>query len=991
MSHPLAQSRLVRVSAARWALLTLVTVLGSAAITGVFRWFARGLSWPAAAAVLLLTVLVMLALFWRLLRPLPMRVDRPVRAEPVTDEHLAGADRVEVVDPVGVQRALDAGLVPVLRGHHRVELDGGAIEVRDTARVVLHGAARAIARDGCRVEARDDARVSATDRATVVATGERVEVSAEGVAWVEMSAGSVRAHGRSVVRLAGDGHCRAAEEATVLLADGLVEAADDVRVLAEDGATGVVAARDRVVVRHHAGVRLVSASEDVHVLSPDEPGAFDHGAVTWFRDERIALDAVAWARAWRVPVVDGHVALAVGADVEGNHHDLPVAVQAVPELPERRERLLLPWVLLAAPPRDARALEGEDPGGVYLTVWVPLDAVDVVGPSRMVRVRAVVSSGAAWLDEHGLPASRHDRSGPPRTLGSVLAERFGPAGESLPALDVGVDDRLGHSGWTVKWLPAPLDTASIQERRPWWELVAAEDAPDGRALATDRLTHQIFVGGPRPAEPDAPLRAVVVAGVVGAVVLSVVGAELGGAASAAAWAAATALLAGGLVAHVAARRRHWLRRRWWWALARQHDLPADDSWPGRASYLFIMRETARMTRVPGPRRRRPAPALGAPGGWAWIGLVAGAVAVAVGVAAAVPSIAAGNAGSAAVAAGLGLAGCALAVVPWRARRDRRIDPEDPPEDLPAPPRRIAEGEHRLERGRYVLVGSPRVHATGSARLVIAPSSAARVSSTGYAHVEQRGGRAVVAGWASAVVRGGSADCRDDAVAHVWGGQVRVGGDALVVAHGGEVSAADPSRVVRVGDGDAPPRLPAGAALPRLLEEAAAQGLQPVARSAVASGGRRADVVCLDGRLDVAALTRFVALPPDARWDARQGRLWLPGEGVLLESAPPRAGGARRLAALLVPLAAVPVGAAALAARDAAAPPAGLFGWAALLALTVVAAIQVAAAPWLGRVRGRAAMVRGAAPSGPAAAGPPATPARSGQSPSGQSPSGSATT
>ena len=73
----------------------------------------------------------------------------------------------------------------------------------------------------------------------------------------------------------------------------------------------------------------------------------------------------------------------------------------------------------------------------------------------------------------------------------------------------------------------------------------------------------------------------------------------------------------------------------------------------------------------------------------------------------------------------------LAVLPWRVRR--------PAPAAAAAATRLGPGAHRVDRGTFLLDGPADVTATGTARVIVPPGSAARVAASGYAEVDRRGG------------------------------------------------------------------------------------------------------------------------------------------------------------------------------------------------------------------------------------------------------------
>jgi hypothetical protein len=920
----------------------IVLVVASAAVTGILRGY--GTNWPLASAALLAVVLAALLLIRRLVLEL-VPPDGPVLATPISTDQWSAARRVEVVDAVGVRDALAAGMVPVLRGDREVVLHDGAVEVRDHARVVLHGAARALVGDSGIVTAHDTAQVHAHDSAWVASLGEGISVHADGVSQVDCSAGTVVASGRATVTLRGDGRCQAAEEASVRLESGLVEAVDDARVHVLDEGRGVVSAADRVVVRLQPGVRLVATSADVQVISPGMPGPYDQGTARWITDGTITEPEL-WASAWRVPVREGHVALALTG--EEQPYQPPVRTGGLPALPRRRERVALPWALPALPPRDVLTHAGAAGLEPHLIVWVPLDAISLSGPGPEVTIRAVLSDGAAWLDPHGLPAAPADRPS--------------EAAPARPARTSRWQAEMGTRCWSVDWLPGPIDLRDWTGGSSWMVLPPDHPESAGRTVLVDRQSHHVIVSG-----PFAPARrvstALIVAAVLVAAVFAVLSAEQSGSAAWVMWAVGTAALAAPLVCALLFQRRDFRWHHWWLELARRYSQP-NPTYRCWRFWLFQAREE--VTRLPKPPPAAIAPASAAgrvptppshqlPGGWAWLGLLAGAAGLALCVAAVVPSVAAGNHGNTAFVAVLAVVAAVLAVLPWRPRREGPIDPEQL-----SLPTQLGAGKHQVSRGSYVLASSAEVEATGTARVIIPANCAAAATAAEYAHVEQYSGWAQLTGRATASVHGGIAECRDDTAVYAWHGEIRASGAASVVVVGGQVLAASSVTVI---EGLADLREPVRPALTpqTTLEALTAQGYRPVGWSLLQAGGRRATVLSLDGRLDRSRLNGFLAVPADARWDSRAERLWLPGTGLLVESGPPRDSRARWAGWLLPPLVAIPLGMTAAANAESESIPPGVLAWLVALAASVVVATLLMAAPWLRRLNRRRALIRAAVP------------------------------
>ena len=1087
--------------ARRWVAIGLVVVAGSGAALAVLRTGAawgldgRGLDWLWTGPPLVAVVVPALVVVGLLLGTGSLADEQPIHGPVLTDEQFARAPRVDVVDGRGVADALAHGRVPVLCGRQRITLVDGGIEVRHTASVQLRGAARAVLRDDSSADAAGTAHVALHDRSRVVARGavhlelhdkataeaegHGVRVDVEGSAQVEVAGGTVTASGRSGVHLSDGGRCTATQEATVVLADGLVEAHGDAHVLALVSGTGVVAAHDRVVVRHAPGVRVVAAGSDVHVVSAVGPTPFDRGPATWFGEE-VATDAAAWARAWRVPVVRGHVALAIAPGTWP-----PVTTVMLPTLADRPRAIELPRPTWAFPLRHHAAMTGP-PTERHLIVWVPLDAVLSTSSAPAVQARAVVADGAAWLDVDGLPAAGPGETPLPGTVpGTALASLPPSLAEALvhhfagqrALFAPGPDVELG-AGWSVKWLPTLLDPRPFVGRSAWWDVLLPDRTPDGRSIVVDRMERQVFVSGPRPGgpRPDWWLALAVVAGVAVALAGAVSTASV--AVDWAAGVAGTVLLSAGVLQHLVGQRWRWYRLRWWNALAATYQPPPPAALdtteagqaPGRSPAPALRAGHSAPDQVQseptGPSRRGrsvdgapvepgigvgrgstavdplgeldreadvgpvgpgdgvaraqalvASPMLRPPGAGGWLVLVVGAFVAAFCIGATAASIAASSTGSAVVDMVVGSVAVAAVALAWRPRRDRLITQAD----VAGLPTLVDGGGHELTGGRHVVAGPADVRATGVAEIVLAAHATGAVQVAGYANVDQRGGQVSLRQHAIGVVRDGFASCADHATVEVWNGSVHAAGDSLVLLHRGRVSAHDRATVIVVPDPSAPGslevtvgdatvtvlgdttsayidgagrpatvtdvmprrsdgeaaalrahelgsggrrRLPQAGLYGPLLEEVLASGVRPVARSGVEGATGEIDVVRVDGRLALAPLARHAELPlaverPGGPADGPL--LWFPAAGLALASGParrrPLAGRLAWLLWLVVPLASLPLTAAAVDARHETDLPVAVVVWSAVVATAIVAATLATAWPWWRRLLRREAAVR----------------------------------
>ena len=962
------QVDLPRFGFGRWAAIIATVVCGSVAFMAILRLNDPSWTWYLRAIPLLILVGVAGGILYRLIHLPRILNDGPV-VFPEAVVNVAAIDqvqsRVDVFDPVGVQAAFADGLLPVLRGHRKVVVFGGVIEVRDSASVELHGTARATLYDNAGAKAMDSAvvelhdqawcvaegevMVAAHDRSTVEASGPLVEVVADGVSRVVADRSRVFARGRATVVVAGSGHCQARQEAVVVLENGVVEATDDSRVLTNPAAGGVVRASDQVVIQHRPGVRVISDSAEVHVVSEDEPALFDIGPATWFPMTK-TTHPTTWARAWRIPVIAGHMALTIDIS-EGRP---PVSVDLTPVLPERRDAIALSKPTRATPTWYPPENESEDE--TYpdnrLVAWVPLSAVRISGTEPGVTVNAVLAAGAAWLDRYDRPTTAPDmitvtEAESTASIGGFLDEHFSLPKPYFSTLNLGRPLALG-AGWQVRVLPAAIDPDALPTMIPAsWEVLSAEQTPIRKMVLLDRSRRQIFIDGPPNPPSRGPVTWLVVA-VLFATIAAVVSmdrhtptlASLG-------WSfAGTAVFALGVLGCLYSRRLSWYRARWWSKLAQERTIPIGLAPNGSASNKLVGNRSSVSKRVSAPKTPIVRRSI-VPGTWTWIGLIVGCAVAAFCCAGTVAGYLAGNLNAAVVDAIVGLVGLAIAIIPWRPRRETPIDGA-----LPL----LGRGKHQISFGSHLAGPGADVEAVRAAQLVLTKD--ARATMHEYAHLNQLDGSAVLTDYATAVVYDGEIRCEGKSVVLLRGGVVHASGEATVLTFSdteAEINIdGNQVTVVRLANNSfdqVPP-----ATTTELLDQLAIAGYQQQDATILWRNGKElATVIGVDQPLDP---KRVQPLPRLAHW--QQGkpggdtRLWLPGLGLLVEHRTRTRSRARWL--MWLPVLAVGAGliATTIAAPNGTPTTIVLMG---VFAATMAAAIVVWAIPWWLLLRRRLAALR----------------------------------